>query len=154
MSNMQTRTDSVGTYRKTGSTYISGNTVRKTAPDKRAERQLRRVKRNQAKVRYMNFGYVVFLSIAIFVTALTLLGYVRMRSELTMSIKRVATLESQYNNIKLTNDENLARINGTVNLENIKKIAIDELGMTYAKEGQVIVIDSEGSDYVRQLRGL
>ncbi len=134
--------------------YIQGNTVRKAAPNKQAERQLRRVHRNQAKVRYMNFGYVVFLSIAIFITALTLLGYVKMRSELTMSIKRVATLESQYNDLKLTNDENLARINGSVSLENIKQIAIEELGMTYAKEGQVVVIESEGSDYVRQLRDL
>jgi len=134
--------------------YIGGSTVRKAAPDRRTERHLKRVRRNQAKVRYMNFGYVLFLSVAVLITALTLLGYVKMRSELTMSIKRVATLESQYNSIKLTNDENLARINGSVSLEKIKQIAIEELGMTYAKEGQVVIIDSEGSDYVRQLRDL
>ncbi len=152
MGNSTTSRNSTNNVRREA--YVYGNTVRKTAPDRQAERQLRRVQRNQAKARYMNFGYVVFLSIAIFVTALTLLGYVKMRSELTMSIKRVATLENQYNTLKLTNDENLARINGAVNLEDIKRIAIEELGMTYAKEGQVVVIDSEGSDYVRQLRDL
>ena len=39
-------------------------------------------------------------------------------------------------------------------MEEIKRVAIEELGMTYAREGQVVVIESEGSDYVRQLKSL
>ena len=38
----------------------------------------------------------------------------------------------------------------SVDLEEIKRIAISELGMKYAKEGQVITYSGEGSDYVRQ----
>lgn len=37
-----------------------------------------------------------------------------------------------------------------VDLDEIKRIAIGELGMKYAKEGQVITYSGEGSDYVRQ----
>lgn len=138
--------------------YVDGNVVRKTAPSRQNGPQVTRAERsarkNRDKARYMNFGYVVFLSVAVVVTAVTLFGYVKMQSELTMSIKRVASLESELNEIKVTNDENLARINGSVNLEEIKQIAVEELGMTYAKEGQVVLIESEGSDYVRQLRSL
>lgn len=118
------------------------------------ERKEHAARRNRDRARYMNFRYVLFLSIAVFVTAVTLLGYVKSRSELTISIKNVASLERELSSLKLSNDEQLARINASVNLEEIKRIAVEELGMTYAKEGQVVLIASEGSDYVRQLHSL
>lgn len=137
--------------------YVSGNVVRKEAPA-RTNEQIRRAKnvsrRNRDKARYMNFGYVLFLSVAVFVTAATCLGYLKQKSELTVSIKNVARLESELNNLKNTNDENLNRINQAVNIEEIKQIAVEELGMSYAKEGQVVIIEDEGSDYVRQLKKL
>ena len=42
------------------------------------------------------------------------------------------------------------KIMSNVDLDEIKRIAIGELGMKYAKEGQVITYSGEGSDYVRQ----
>ena len=35
-------------------------------------------------------------------------------------------------------------------LEEIKRIAISELGMTYAEEGQIILYSSAGTDYMRR----
>ena len=35
-------------------------------------------------------------------------------------------------------------------MEEVKRVAMEELGMTYAKDGQVIVFQSEESDFVRQ----
>ena len=52
--------------------------------------------------------------------------------------------------MKLENDETYTKIMSSVDLEEIKRIAINELGMKYAKEGQVITYSGEGSDYVRQ----
>ncbi len=138
--------------------YVEGNTVRKGAPGQIEEPRVRRVnhaaRRNRDRARHMNAGYVFFLSIAVCITAVTLLGYIKAVSALTISAKRVATLEKELNDMILTNDENLDRINASVNLEDIKQIAVNELGMTYAKEGQVVVIGNEGNDYVRQLRTL
>ena len=138
--------------------YVQGSVVRKAAPSRRNEAQIRRVehaaRKNRDKARYMNFGYVVFLTVAIFAVAVTLLGYLEAQAELTSSIKNVASLERELNDLRLTNSENLDRIESSVNLEVIKQIAVEELGMTYAKEGQVITIASEGSDYVRQLKTL
>ena len=48
------------------------------------------------------------------------------------------------------NDETYTKIMSEVDLEEIKRIAIGELGMKYAKDGQVITYTGEGSDYVRQ----
>ena len=39
-----------------------------------------------------------------------------------------------------------------VDLEEIKEIAMGQLGMIYAKEGQIETFLSEDSDYVRQLQ--
>ncbi len=139
------------------SDYVYGNTVRKAAPA-RTEKQIRRIehanRRNRDRARHMNFGYVVFLSAVLLVTSMLLLSYIKDRSELTVSIKNVAKLESELHTLTLTNDENLDRINESVNVEEIKRIAVEELGMSYAKEGQVVIIEDEGSDYVRQLQGL
>ena len=90
----------------------------------------------------------------LFVAAYALFTYVEAQSRLTISTKNVAALESQLNSLKISNDEELNRINASINMEEIKRVAIEELGMTYAREGQVVVIESEGSDYVRQLKSL
>jgi len=59
-------------------------------------------------------------------------------------------LESRLNDMKLDNDETYGRISSNINLEEVRRIAIQELGMKYADEGQIIVFDGEDSDYVRQ----
>ena len=138
--------------------YVEGSTLRKADPDRVEEPRVRRVnhaaRRNRDRARHMNAGYVLFLSLAVCITARTLLGYIKAQSNLTVSAKRVANLEKELNDLRLTNEENLDRINASVNLEDIKQVAVNELGMTYAKEGQVVVVGSEGNDYVRQLREL
>ncbi len=138
--------------------YVEGSVAPKNAPEREQDPRIRRVnhaaRRNRDRARRMNLGYVFFLSIAVCITAITLLGYIKAVSALTISARRVADMEKELNEMILTNDENLARINASVNLEDIKQVAVNELGMTYAKEGQVVVVGSEGSDYVRQLREL
>lgn len=118
------------------------------------ERVDARVAKNRAKAKKMSPGYVMFLAIAVCFTVFTLVSYIKMQSQLTVSVKRVASLESELNAMKLTNDEEIERIEASVNLNEIKRIAVEELGMTYAKAGQVVTISDEGSDYVRQMRAL
>lgn len=136
-------------------TYVEGNTVRKTDTVKELQQPPRKVnrvvKKNQEKLHYMNLPYVLFLTAAMVLTGMMLIGYLQVQSRLTVSIKQVATLESRLNDIRLSNDEQLERINTSLDMEEIKRIAIEELGMSYAKEGQVVMVSGEGSDYVRQL---
>ena len=144
------------TYRK--SPYITGNVVPKLETVRELEQPLRRqnvtVRRNRDREKYMNLPYVLFLSCAMIVMGIMLIGYLQMQSEMTVSVRRIATLESQLNDMRLNNDETLERINSSINMDEVKRIAVEELGMTYAKEGQVVSISGEGSDYVRQLKSL
>lgn len=139
-----------------GYTYIDGNTVRKIEnPQKRIiedDNQLsHRIRKNRDKARYMNLGYVLFLVAALVSAGLVLISYIRIESELTMAIENIASMESELNDLKLSNDERYNRASSAYDLEEVRQIAIGELGMRYAQEGQIVSISGAGSDYVRQL---
>ena len=87
---------------------------------------------------------------ALLVTGIVCIQYLQIQSDITNRLENIASLESQFNALKTGNDEEYNRILGTVDLEEVKRVAMEELGMTYAKDGQVIVFQSEESDFVRQ----
>lgn len=137
-----------------GSRYVQGTVVRREdirrqldAPKKQLSHTTRK---NRERARHMNFAYVLFLTMAMAVTGFVLIHYIQMESSITTSVKAVAAKESELNALKTENDEALSRIETSIDLEEIRRIAITELGMTYAGEGQIVEIPSEGSDYVRQ----
>lgn len=101
--------------------------------------------------RIFRFKSAVFLTVAFLVLALTLTYYLTLRSSITNSIKSIAVKESKLNELKLDNDENYSRITSNINLEEVRRIAIQELGMQYAEEGQIISFNGDGADYVRQI---
>lgn len=145
---------------RTGERYIQGNTVRKQdisrQPDIKRQLQepVKRVnhstRKNRERAFYMNFTYVLFLVSALLVVGVVLVGYIRLQSDITNTVKHISALESELNDLKLSNDEEYSRITSSVDLEEIKRIAIGELGMRYAQEGQIITYSPNGSDYVRQ----
>lgn len=136
--------------------YTEGNTARQldvrrineNEPRKRLSNEARK---NRERAYHMDFGYVLFLALALFVAGYVLIGYIQMQADLTAQVESIATLERQLNNLRLENEEELTRINSSIDLEEIKRIAIGELGMVYASEGQIVNFTNEGSDYVRQL---
>ena len=143
--------------KKTHYSYIEGNTVRKINEAEKIQKPVERkenrgdAKKNQQNALRLNFGYVVFLIGALAVSAMILMSYISLQSDIIIATRRVASLESELNNLKLSNDEDYARAASSVDLEEIRSVAIGELGMKYAKEGQIINVSGEGSDYVRQL---
>lgn len=138
--------------RKKKSPYIYGNTARSLQEELNAPRKIlsNETRKNREKAHHMNIGYILFLSGALFACAIFLIGYVQKQSELTSKIAQVSKLEKELNTLKLSNDEMYTRIQSNVNLEEIRKIAIDELGMTYAEEGQVILYQGNKKDYMYQ----
>ncbi|MCD7724381.1 MAG: cell division protein FtsL [Clostridiales bacterium] len=139
-----------------GSYYVQGNVVRKLDVTKEIERQPQKkisnaARKNREKANHMNVGYVLFLCAALVATGLILIRYIGLQSDITNSVQHISALESQLNELKLANDEEYSRITSSIDLEEIKRIAIQELGMQYAEEGQVVTFASENSDYVKQM---
>ena len=137
--------------------YIEGNTVRKlnVVEEIKNPSEVKQLshstRKNRDKALYMNLGYVLFLVAALVSAAIILISYIRIQSDIIISVRNIASMESELNNLKLSNDEDYARAASSVDLEEIRRVAIGELGMRYAKEGQIINVSSEGNDYVRQL---
>lgn len=144
---------------KRASEYQYGNTVRKfqVMPDKR-DRSLEiekpllsnRVRRNRDKALRLSGGYVMFLAFAVVVTVGVCISYLQLKADMTQRVKNISSLESEVSNLKSENDETYNRISNSVDLEYVKKVALEELGMVYATEEQVVLYENEEGDYVRQ----
>lgn len=150
--------NSEGNRRRTAyrnSAYVQGNTARKlqVVPDIQREPEKKlslRTQKNRERIRHMNIGSVLSMAIAMVAAGLILTWYLTLQTDITNSIEHIAALESRLNELRLENDENYSRITNNVDLEEVKRVAIQELGMIYAKEGQIISFNGEGSDYIRQ----
>lgn len=142
------------TRRRTG--YVEGTAVRKLQtreqPQERRERgrqpQIHHGRRE--KTQRLGLGYVLFLTAACGLTLWVCAGYLQLQADNTARVKNIAALETQLSDLKEDNDDEYNRVVTSVDLEEIRDIAINELGMVYAQEDQVVLYDSEGSDYVRQ----
>lgn len=142
-------------YKKTN--YINTNLatyleVRRAFEEEPKEARL--VKTTAPERKSMGFLYVLFLTAALAVTGFLLISYLKLQSDITTTIKDIARYEQSLNNLTLANDDEYSKINNTVDYDEIRRIAIEELGMVYASEDQIISYTRENSDYVRQLNSL
>lgn len=136
--------------------YVQGNTVRtlqqqQEITEKQKRKANNRIRKNRDRAKHMSAGYVLFLGAALAACGMILVYYIGLQSDITNSVKNISRLESELNALKVANEENYSRISSSVDLEEIRRIAIQELGMQYAQEGQIISFASENSDYVKQI---
>ena len=142
--------------------YVEGNTVRKVRTDRayRSDRyeeerrqNLRRIQseRKAGHVQVMNALYLFFMVFALAAAGVILYFYISLQSSITTTTNKIAAKEHQLAAMTLENDETFNRIEGNMNLEEIRKIAIQEYGMRYVEEGQIVnYSDGGGTDFVRQ----
>ena len=153
-------------------TYIEGNAVRRmdAMPDdweseqkrrrereqreiqerKRARRRRAVARRNQDKALIMNRGYVAFLAMAAIVTCITAGFYIKLQSDVTIRLENIAALETSVNNLKADNDATSKRLATSVKMEDVKKQAIDVLGMGYPSEDQIVYYEIDSADFMSQ----
>lgn len=146
---------------KRRASYIEGNTARKLSvvemPARRVDRRqeqrptpARESRRTPVKEQRLGFGHVVLVTICAVAALWICAGYLQLQAENTRSLKQIAALESQLAELKTENDDQYNRLMSSVDLNSIREIAINELGMVYANPDQVILYDSQTNDYVRQ----
>lgn len=125
--------------------------IKRSIEEERPARKLSHAARkNREKAARMSFGYVAFLVCAMILASGVLIEYIRIQADNVATIQNISELESTLNQMKLKNEEEYSRIMGSVDLEEVRRIAIEELGMQYAQEGQVVEVDNAKNDYVRQ----
>ena len=142
--------------------YVEGNTVRKVERVPRYEEQERghqqkrnvshtvTVRRNQEKALQMNLFSVLLLTVAVICTLYICVSYLKLQSSVTARLNHIESLEESIEKLKGDNDALLTRINTSVDLDYVYKVATEELGMVYANKDQVRLYNKTESEYVRQ----
>jgi hypothetical protein len=64
-----------------------------------------RARKNRDKAKNMNFTYVCFLSVALFMAAAILISYVQMQADLTNRSNDVDSLKTKLHNLQMSNEE-------------------------------------------------
>lgn len=143
-------------------TYLYGSAAPKVevTPQRRPQREperrnapvTRQKQRVQAKPSPVNVPLLVLTLIAFFMSGALMIKYISLNSQITALKQGIETLDSQINTLKAENDEYYGRIMSNIDLEKVREVAIMDLGMVYASEGQIITYDSQIDDYVEQSR--
>ena len=154
--NMERQTSRTNSNTYANNVYVYGNTARKLNVQRQFEESQRRTlsneaRKNREKAKHMSLGYIAFLMAAFFVAGVVLIGYIQLNAEITTLTETIAAQEKQLNNLRIENTENLSRIESSIDLEEIKRVAIQELGMTYPQEGQIVAYEGVTYDYVRKV---
>ena len=149
-------------FLRDGQTYINGA----AAPDDfwkessqeevhRSNRDVRRAaRRSREQVMHMNRRDALFLALLVAAMTLSLIGYIKLMSDISATNKQIASFESQLTELRSNNNEVYNELTGNVNLEEIRKIAIDEFGMKYADQDQIVVYSETKGDSVHQISDL
>lgn len=139
--------------------YTYGNTVRKDyalpypqeeARPKKERRISRQVKQNRRKAKYMNAGYVVFLSAAAIAVVVICLQYLHLQTEINTRSRNITALQQELAQTKEQNATNYNHVMDMVNLETIRLKAINELGMVPVKDGQIVTYQNPSGETVKQ----
>ena len=141
--------------------YTEGNTVRKAVSEAeyieeqriRHERVINRRKQHKAaqdKAYKTSVAYTVYMTIAIIVMVVCFIGYVSVQANVSASMSKIASLETQISDLKADNLAATNRINSTANLNAVKQAAVYELGMVYATKDQIVYYSVSENDYIEQ----
>ena len=143
---------------KSRQTYVNGTAVRKLqvvenprrSRRERPDRRPRVHHHQRERVQYLSIGHSLFLTAVAVLALWVCAGYLKLQAENSARMKNIVALEAKLSELKAENDDEYNRVTTSVDLEKVREIAINELGMVYAEADQVVLYDGQGSDYVRQ----
>lgn len=143
--------------------YVDGNTVRRLEgePEERRRRQLEKeqeqlkrrrrhaAKRNREREMRVNFGYLLFCTMAIVLISGVCVTYIRLQSDIINKTKSISKLESQIVDLRADNDAAMKRLELSTDLSAVKQKAL-EFGMRYAGKDQIVYYHIENNDFMNQ----
>lgn len=137
--------------------YIYGNTVRREMelPERQRRARRRSIEKVDSQRRIegalsMDAPYVIMLTLALIVVLGMCVAYLRVQADITARIKNIEAQEKLLEQYVTDNDALQSRIDASIDLDEIYKVATEELGMVYANKDQVISYEKAPTEYVRQ----
>ena len=154
-------------YNKTSynrSAYIYGNTMpdQNPRPAEYPEQENRQygkkpsaqVRRNQRNAMRMNKPYVMFLAMAAVIALFLCISYLHLQAEVAQRAKNVNLLKQQIASIK---EENITKYNNaidSIDMNEIHRRAVEDLGMVHVREDQIIRYKDPSGAYVKQYENI
>jgi len=135
--------------------YIDGNTVRvrETLPARREEEEILRVsvqpEQRPVRVR-INVPYVLTLLVVTLLFGYLCFSYLKVNASINASMNRIASLEQQLVKARAENAVLENRLSAQMDLEEVFRIAVEEMGMVYPDENEVVEYTEQMREYVRQ----
>ncbi len=159
------RVDSGSEYKEQ---YYIGNAVRnyEAKPQEEPERRSKNHKKSKkssgmqhtagpkARINKVGQGYVVFLAVVSAASVYACVQYLQVKAVITSQDKKIASLQSNLKDLKSDNDAYYNKVLASVDVEFIKNVAMNQLGMSYPDEDQVYIFDTDGDSYVRQYQNI
>lgn len=143
---------------KNAQMYVYGNAARKIstvpqripAPYQEPPRRDPNVRRNQNKALSMNAPYVIFLAVAVFACLSMCVAYIMIRTENMRLSNDITSLKQQIEVVSTQNDALDYSINSHIDVNNIIRIATQEMGMVKASKDNIELYDSTEREYMNQ----
>ena len=107
-------------------------------------------RRKKKKSLIISPGYVIFLALISSATVLMCVHYVRLKATITAQLSENRKLEDTLVSVRSENDALLENVNNALDWNHIKDVAINEMGMKYATEEQIVWYNTDESCYIRQ----
>lgn len=125
--------------------YVGGSAVPERAPERRVKKRTR--SKAEPRTGIGTAIAAIFLFVAVFSMVALFLGA---SSEMTKLQKTIETKELELSELKAKNEAAEIRLNKSIDLDEIYKVATTELGMVYPSDDQVIYYNRSDGGYVRQ----
>ncbi len=154
------RTDRYKIERKSGVRYtthvIEGNTVRVTEEmprvreGERRSAPVRKVHETHESALIMNYRYVLFLTVAAIAVVAICIHYLKLQAVSTKLQKKTVALQTQLKDLEIENDIVYNEIISGIDLEHVKEVATEKLGMEYPSQNQIVSYEAVSCDYAKQ----
>lgn len=138
--------------------YVRGNVVTKPeeplhrhekSPE-RPRKTSRQVRRNRKLALRMNSAYVIFLAVAAVMALVVCVNYIELQSRITSRSKNITAMQEELAKLREENNTKYNAVMDSVNLDEIRDRAINELGMVYASPERIVGYESPATDYVKK----
>lgn len=135
-------------------TEVQGNVIHKVYVEppyhQDEEQHPERVHHRRHKKNTLSIPYCAFLTAACVLVLGVGAEYLQQQAVNVSNQKAITSMESQLADLKKNNADDLNRIESSIDLDEIRRIAIEDLGMVYATEDNVILYKNTSRNYVSQ----
>ena len=137
-------------YRYEYRPYVDGSAAPVLEPERRRQPVRRKSAKRHATEEGTGKAFAAFLVVMFMMMFASVIIYLSAQYRLTGVQNEIESLEVQLNELRAKNDAAEIRLNKSIDLDEIFRVATEELGMVYPSGEQVIYYNRSDGGYVRQ----